>query len=79
MTLIPGTQAPGDARVELLLEDAAIRSADVPLPPRDEDGQVRVVSGLPLEGLPPGAYTLRLVVSDGRSMESRTAQVTLAP
>jgi VWFA-related protein len=79
VTLEPGAQPPGDARVELLLEDEAIRSADLPWPPEDENGQIRVVGGLPLEGLPPGAYTLRLVVSDGRVMESRTAQVTLAP
>jgi hypothetical protein len=79
VTFAPGPKPPGDARVELLLEDEAIRSADVPVPPPDENGLVRVVGGLPLEGLPPGAYTLRLVVSDGRVMESRTAQVTLAP
>ena len=45
----------------------------------DDSGQVRIVGGLPLEGLPPGAYTLRVVVSDGRAMETRTAPVTLAP
>jgi VWFA-related protein len=79
VTLAPGTQPPGDARVELLLDDEAIRSADVPVPPPDENGQVRVVGGLSIEGLPPGAYTLRLVVTDGDALESRTAKVTLAP
>ena len=79
VTLAPGAQPPGEAQVELLLDDQAIRSANVPVPPPDENGQVRVVGALPLEGLPPGAYTLRLVVSDGRAMETRTAQVTLAP
>jgi len=51
----------------------------VPVPAADENGQVRVIGGLPLEGLPPGAYTLRVAVSDGRVMETRTAPVTLAP
>jgi len=79
VTLSPGSRPPGEARVELLLEDEPIRSASVPFPPPDENGQVRVVGGLPIDGLPPGAYTLRLVVNDGRAMETRTAAVTLAP
>jgi hypothetical protein len=51
----------------------------VPLPLPDADGQLRVVSGLPIDGLAPGAYVLRLQLNDGRSFETRTAEVTLAP
>jgi hypothetical protein len=38
-----------------------------------------VVSGLPIEGVAAGAYTLRLTLADGQSLESRSAEVTLAP
>jgi hypothetical protein len=56
-----------------------VRRANVPLPPPDLTGELRVVGGLPLDGIPAGEYTLRLVLSDGRSMLTRTADVTLAP
>jgi VWFA-related protein len=79
VTLAPGARPPGEARVELLLEDEAVRSAEVPLPPPDEDGTVRVVGRLPIEGLPGGAYTLRVVVTDGQTLETGTAPVTLSP
>ncbi len=79
VTVAPGAQRPRDGTVELLLGGEAVRSAGVPLPPPDENGHMRIIGGLPIDGLPPGAYTLRLVLSDSRAMETRTAQVTLAP
>jgi len=78
-TLRPGDRPLPEARVELLSGNAVVRGADVPLPPSDATGQLRVVSGLPIEGVAAGAYTLRLTLSDGRSLESRSAEVTLAP
>jgi hypothetical protein len=78
-TLRPGDRPLPEARVELLSGDAVVRGADVPWPASDATGQLRVVSGLPIEGLAAGAYTLRLTLSDGLSLESRSAEVTLAP
>jgi hypothetical protein len=74
----PGTQPPTTARAELLLGDEPLRGVDVPLPAPEGSGQLRVAGSVPVDGLPPGAYTLRVVISDGRSMESRTADLMLA-
>jgi VWFA-related protein len=78
-TARPGSQPPGEAAVELVHGTDTVRHAKVPLPPPDPTGELRVVGGLPLDGLAAGEYSLRLVLSDGRSMVTRTADVTLAP
>lgn len=78
-TLRPGERPLPEARVELLSGDAVVRAADVPWPASDGAGQLRVVSGLPIDGVAAGAYTLRLTLADGQSLESRSAEVTLAP
>jgi len=74
-----GDQPPREATLELVRGTETVRRARVPLPPPDADGQWRVVSGLPIAGMPPGAYVLRLLLDDGQSFETRTAEVTLAP
>jgi VWFA-related protein len=78
-TARPGPQPPGEATVELVRGTETARRAAVPLPPPGPTGEVRVVGGLPLDGISPGEYTLRLVLSDGRSMVTRSADVTLSP
>jgi hypothetical protein len=70
---------PREATVELLRGAEAVRTVDLPLPAPDGIGEIRLVNGLRVDGLPPGPYRLRVVVSDGRGMESRAADVTLAP
>jgi VWFA-related protein len=45
----------------------------------DGDGEVRLAGSLPVSGLVPGAYRLRVTVSDGRDRETRTAAVTITP
>jgi VWFA-related protein len=75
----PGPQPPREATVELVRGTETVRHANVPLPAPDPTGGLRVVGGLPLDGVAAGEYTLRLVLSDGRSMFTRTADVTLSP
>jgi hypothetical protein len=78
-TVRPGDQPAREAMLELVHGTETVRRAGVPLPPPDEDGQVRVVSGLAIDGVAPGAYVLRLLLNDGRTFETRTADVSLAP
>lgn len=75
----PGSGPSAEATVELVRGTETVRRAGVPLPRPDPSGQLRVVSGLSLTGVAPGEYTLRLVLSDGRSMVTRTSDVTLGP
>jgi VWFA-related protein len=77
--LRPGRGPLPAASVELAQGDETVRRALVPLTAPDDSGVVRVVGGLPVDGLEPGEYVLRLVLSDGRSMTTRSADVTLAP
>ncbi len=79
VTLRPGLRVPRQVTVEIVRGDLTVRDASVPLPAADASGEVRVVSGLPIDGLEPGPYGLRLVVSDGLSFVSRTTAVTVAP
>jgi VWFA-related protein len=78
-TVRPGDYPPSEAQVELLDASAEVRRADVPLSAPDAVGQVRAVGGLPIDGLAAGSYTLRLTLTDGRSLETRRVDVTLAP
>ncbi len=78
-TLRAGRRPVRDGSVELIHGDSVVRRSGVPLPPSDETGLVRVVSGLPIDGVPPGTYSLRLVLTDGQAMATRTAEVTLVP
>ena len=77
-TLRPGPRPLRSAEVELSRGDEMVTRSGVTLPRADESGQIRVVGGLPVDGLEPGEYTLRLVVNDGKALQSRTANVTLA-
>jgi VWFA-related protein len=78
VTLRAGQRPLTDGTVELLRGESVVRRSAVPLPPPDETGLVRVVSGLPVDDVAPGSYSLRLVLSDGRQMATRTAELTLA-
>jgi hypothetical protein len=42
-------------------------------------GRSTLLGGVPLEGIPPGAYELRVTVADGVDKAVRWAKVTIAP
>jgi hypothetical protein len=67
-----------DKKGRLVRDLDTVRHAAVPLPRPDPDGEVRVVDGLPLDGVAAGEYTPSLALRDARSMVSRTAEVALA-
>jgi hypothetical protein len=41
------------------------------------DGRIQLASSLPLSSLPPGAYELRVTLSDGQDAETRTVPVPI--
>jgi hypothetical protein len=43
------------------------------------DGRIQLASSLSLESFPPGAYELRVTLTDGQDERIRTAAVPIAP
>lgn len=65
------------ATVELRQDDAVVLSAPAELQPAI--GRATLLGGVPLEGIPPGDYELRVTVQDGVDRAVRWAKVTIAP
>lgn len=80
VTAWPAVERPGvEARVEVVRGGTTVAAtAPARLRP-DADGRIRLASSLPLERLAPGAYELRVTLSDGTDAETRTAHVPIAP
>ena len=75
--------APGrpdvDARVEVLRSGRPVAAA-TPFELRpDPDGKIGLVSSFPVDSLAPGAYELRVTLTDGRDAETRTASLAIGP
>ena len=74
LTAWPAGERPGvDARVEFLRDGRALVSTPSTSLHPDADGRIQLASSLPLQSLPPGAYELRVTLSDGQDAETRTA------
>jgi VWFA-related protein len=71
-----GRQAP-NATVELRQGDNSVFTAPAPLKPAI--GRTTLLGGVPLEGVAPGGYELRVTVADGVDRVVRWAKVTIAP
>jgi VWFA-related protein len=76
----PAAERPGvDARVEVLRGTQTVAAArPVRLRP-EADGLVQLVSSFPVESLVPGAYELRVTLTDGRDAEMRTTALSVGP
>jgi VWFA-related protein len=61
------------ASLELLQNGTPLGQAPVQLPQLDASGRVQYVGRLPVEGLAPGVYELRLLVTDGKTRQARSA------
>jgi VWFA-related protein len=74
--------APGrpevDARVEILRAGRPVAAAKPFELHPDPDGRIGMVSTLPLDSLAPGAYELRVTLTDGRDEETRSASLAIA-
>ena len=76
----PAAERPGvDARVEVVRGKQTVASARPMHLRPDGDGTVQLVSSFPVESLVPGAYELRVTLTDGRDAETRTAALSVAP
>ena len=75
--------APGrpevDARVEVLRSGRPVAAAP-PFELRpDADGRIGLVSSFPVDSLAPGAYELRVTLTDGQDAATRTASLAIGP
>ena len=80
MTAWPAVERPGiEARVEVIRDGQRVGATRATQLRPDTDGRIQLASSLPLEGFAPGAYELRVTLSDGRDAETRSAAVPIAP
>ena len=70
--------APKQATIEILRGEMATGKVMADLPAPDASGRIQYAGALPLQGFPPGAYKLRVTVSDGAGVDSRQAAFTVA-
>jgi len=80
VTAWPAVARPGvEAQVEVVRDGRRVATTRATQLQPDADGRIQLASSLPLEGFAPGAYELRVTLSDGRDAETRTAAVPIAP
>jgi hypothetical protein len=65
--------------VEILQNNRRLGQTSGELPAPDEQGRIKYVSSLPLEGFQPGSYELKVTVGDTKSSVSRSTQFTVQP
>jgi hypothetical protein len=71
-----GGDAP-QARIAILQNGVKLAEAPAGLPEPDANGRIQHVLGLPLAQFPPGAYELRVAVTDDRAREEQSVAFTV--
>ena len=80
VTAWPASERPAiEARLDVVRDGQTVSATRSTSLRPDAEGRIQLASSLPLEGFAPGAYELRLTLSDGRDEEVRTAAVPIAP
>jgi VWFA-related protein len=80
VTAWPASRRPAiDARLEVVHDGRTVSATRSTSLRPDAEGRIQLASSLPLERFAPGAYELRLTLSDGTDEEVRTAAVPIAP
>ena len=80
VTAWPALDRPAiDARLEVVRDGRTVAATRTTSLRPDAAGRLQLASSLPLERFTPGAYELRLTLSDGQDEQTRTAAVPIAP
>jgi hypothetical protein len=80
VTAWPALDRPAvDARLEVVQEGRTIASSRTTGLRADAGGRIQLASSLPLARFTPGAYELRLTLSDGLDEQTRTTALPIAP
>ena len=80
VTAWPASERPAiEARLEVVHDGRTVSAARSTSLRPDAEGRIQLASSLPLERFPPGAYELRLTLTDGKDEQVRTAAVPIAP
>ena len=64
---------------EIVQKGRSIAQTSAQLPAADAQGQIKYASALPLEGFEPGAYELKITVTDSRGSVSRSTNFRIVP
>lgn len=73
----PASSEKPQAIMEYILDGKSIGRGEVPLPEPDANGRIPYVMSAPANNLPHGAYEVRLVVKQGKSVAEERAFVTV--
>lgn len=80
LTAWPSLERPGvSAQVEVVRDGKKVAATPPARMLPDPDGRIQLASSVPMGSFTPGAYELRVTLSDGRDAETRTTVFPIAP
>jgi VWFA-related protein len=74
-----GTAEPLKLVTEIVQNKRSIARTSAALPASDDQGRIKYAGALPLDGFQPGAYELKVTVTDNRTSLSRSTQFRIEP
>jgi hypothetical protein len=76
---VKGSVEPLKLVAEVVQNRRSIAQTSAQLPAADDQGRIKYAGALPLEGFPPGAYELKVTITDNRTSVSRSTQFKIEP
>lgn len=77
--IYPAGTEPARLTLDFVRDGKIVGRAQPPLPARDASGRLAYVGGVPSSGFPPGAYEVRLTLTQGARSVTSSARFELAP
>lgn len=74
-----GSAEPLKLVAEIIQNTRSIAQTSAQLPAADNQGRIKYAAALPLDGFQPGAYELKVTVTDSRTSVSRSTQFKIEP